>query len=85
MEFERIDVSSRDEYRGAQEPQRFCWRDQVFHISRITDRWYEGSLDAGRMPLRYFRVETVEGDQFILRYHEFFDAWSIMVPREEGE
>jgi hypothetical protein len=33
--------------------------------------------------LRYFRVETVQGERLILRHHELFDAWSLMAPRTE--
>jgi hypothetical protein len=85
VKFERITVFTRDDYRGAQKPQRFIWREQSFQILEILDRWYEGSMDARRMPLRYFRVKTAGGEQFILRYHELFDAWSILVPRKNVE
>jgi len=85
MEFERIMVSTRDEYQRAQEPVRFLWRHQEFEIERVLDRWYEGYRDSTRMPLRYYRIRTRGGEQFVLRYHEFFNAWSILVPEEEGE
>ena len=80
MQFERITVLTRDEYRDAQEPYGFEWRDRRFEIASILDRWYEGHLDAKRMPLRYFKVRTSDGGQYILRYHELFRAWSILVP-----
>ena len=79
MEFERIAVSTRDEYQGAQEPVAFEWRGERFGIVRIVDRWYEGRADATRMPLRYFKVQTTDGKVFLLRYHEFFTAWSVKV------
>lgn len=85
MQFERIRVETRDEYRGAQEPVGFHWRGQHFGVAVVLDRWYEGYLDAGRMPLRYFKVESSEGRQFILRYHELFSAWSILVPSQSTE
>jgi hypothetical protein len=81
MEFERVEVSTRDEYKGAQEPVLFNWRSKDYRIEHILDRWYEGRLDSTRMPLLYFRVQTESGEFFILRYHEFFRAWSIRVPR----
>lgn len=79
MEFERITVSTRDAYRHDQEPTSFEWQGKRFEIVRVLDRWYEGRMDATRLPLRYFRVLTREGKQFILRHHEFFRAWSVMV------
>jgi hypothetical protein len=80
MQFERITVLTRDEYRDAQEPYGFTWRDSRFEIASILDRWYEGHVDAKRMPLRYFKVRTNDSGQYILRYHELFRTWSILVP-----
>ena len=84
MEFERIQVATRDEYQGVQEPTAFQWRGARFAIDRVIDRWYEGYKDATRLPLRYYRVRTDGGDVFILRYHEVFMAWSMLVQRESG-
>ena len=85
MELERIEVQTRDEYREAQEPTHFQWRGRNFGVARILDRWYEGFADPTRLPLRYFKVETSDGEMFLLRYHEFFKAWSIVVPKDETE
>ena len=85
MQFERITVLTRDEYREAQEPYGFEWRDKRFEIAYILDRWYEGHLDSKRMPLRYFKVKTRDGGHYILRYHELFQAWSILVSERLAE
>jgi len=87
MKFERIVVFTRDEYRDAEEPYGFEWRNDRFDIACILDRWYEGYLDARRMPLRYFKVKTTGGEQYIIRYHELFRAWSILAPHQivEGD
>jgi hypothetical protein len=77
---EQVQVDTRDDYRGAQEPTGFVWCEQYFEIIQVTDRWYEGRMDSTRMPLRYFRVATTGGEQFLLRYHEFFHTWSILIP-----
>jgi hypothetical protein len=79
MKFENIEVSTRDEYKGAQEPLSFVWRGEQRHIAQIVDRWYEGGVDSTRMVLLYFRVKTVTGEIFLIRYHEFFRAWSIVL------
>ena len=78
--YEVIEVSTRDEYQGAQEPRSFTWRGKSFQVAATVDRWYEGRFDSTRMPLRYFRITTTEGERYILRYHEFFRVWSIRVP-----
>ncbi len=83
MQLEPIEVRTRDGYRGSQEPVQLLWRGQWHSVSRIVDRWYEGGMSPARLPLRYFRVETVQGERLILRHHELFDAWSLMAPRTE--
>jgi hypothetical protein len=79
MILEQIEVNSRDEYREAQEPRAFTWRGEDYEITEILDRWYEGYVDPQRMPLRYFRVEIKGGERFIIRYHELFRAWGIVL------
>ncbi len=78
--FEAVTVHTRDEYRAAQEPTAFEWRGRRFEVVQIVDRWYEGRLDSTRLPLSYFRVRTDGGEEFVLRYHEFFRVWAIRVP-----
>lgn len=85
MEFELIEVRTRDEYRDAQEPICFEWKGGHYEIVQIVDRWYEGYMDARQVPLRYFRVRTREGKLFILRYHELFVAWSLMNPMKNEQ
>jgi hypothetical protein len=84
MELELVTVFTRDEYREAQEPIGFIWREKRYEIAQVVDRWYEGHKDPTRMPLRYFKVKTSDGDVFILRYHEFFRTWSILIPRDQS-
>jgi hypothetical protein len=79
MEFESIDVFTRDEYREAQNPLSFVWRGREYKVERIIDRWYEGRIDSTRMPMLYFRIQTGSGEIFLIRHHEFFRAWSIRV------
>ncbi|MDR3569276.1 MAG: hypothetical protein P4L43_14705 [Syntrophobacteraceae bacterium] len=79
MEYEKIEVSTRDEYKGAQEPLSFVWRGEKRFISQIVDRWYEAGVDPTRMVMLYFRVKTRSGEIFLIRYHEFSRAWSIVL------
>jgi hypothetical protein len=84
MRLEPIQVHSRDEFQGGQEPVRFLRLGKWYEVAEIVDRWYEGRIDSTRLPMRYFRVQTPDGSRFILRYHEFFTAWSLLAP-DEGE
>jgi hypothetical protein len=79
MHFERVSVTCREEYRAQQEPRAFVWRGREYRIEAVVDRWYHGSEASQRVPMRYYRVATEEGSRYILRYHELFDAWSIMI------
>jgi hypothetical protein len=80
MRFERIEVETRDGYRTQQEPVAFVWREARYVVTEVVDRWYEGYVGARRVPMRYFRVRTERGGVFVIRYHELFAAWSVLVP-----
>lgn len=82
MKYDEAEVETRDEYKGAQEPVSFEWRGRRFRVAQVMDRWYEGRLDSTRFPMMYFRVKTEDGRVVILRYHEFFRAWSIRIAEE---
>lgn len=83
MRLERIAVTTRDQYCGAQEPTALEWRGRRYRVVAVEDRWYEGFIAAHRVPMRYYRVLVDTGERFVVRYHELFDAWSIVVPRRE--
>lgn len=83
MRFERIEVQTRDGYRTAQEPRGLTWRGRRFEIAEVVDRWYEGYVGPRRVPMRYFKVRTGEGQVLVVRYHEVFDAWSILVSEND--
>jgi hypothetical protein len=84
MRFERIDVQTRDGYRTAQEPKAFVWRGGRFDVEEVVDRWYEGYVGPRRVPMRYFRVRTSVQRLFVVRYHELFATWSILVTEREN-
>ncbi len=84
MRYEPIEVETRDGYRTSQEPASFVWRGKVYVVSEVLDRWYEGYVGPRRVPMRVFRVSVGKDGVFILRYHELFASWSILV-RETGK
>ncbi|SFM49242.1 hypothetical protein [Thermodesulforhabdus norvegica] len=77
--FEAVEVETLDFYTGQQEPRRFYWKNRWWTIDDVIDRWYEGYADETRVPMRYFRVRTLEGGVFILRYNQLFDRWALLV------
>ena len=77
MRLERIEVTTRDDYRGSQEPVSFCWRGRTYRVTEVVERWIEGRIDATRMPLRYFRVASDRGRQFLIRHHECHGVWAL--------
>ncbi len=84
MRLERITVTTRDESFGAQEPTALEWRGRRYRVVAVEDRWYEGFVASHRVPMRYYRVLVDTGERFLVRYHELFDAWSLVVQRREG-
>jgi hypothetical protein len=73
---ERIEVECYSGHRANERPAAFTLRGRRFEIEEIVDRWYEGGVEPGRPELQYFRVRTIEGQLFLLRYNARFDAWS---------
>lgn len=85
MRLERIVVTTRNHYTGAQEPVELQWRGRYYRVVAVEDRWYEGFVAAHRVPMRYYRVLVDTGERFLVRYHELFDTWSLVVlPQEES-
>lgn len=85
MRLERIQVITRDDYRGSQEPVAFCWRGRTFKVTAVVERWIEGRMDPTRRPLRYFRVVTDRDRQVLIRHHDWHGAWALCLPQELNE
>jgi len=80
MKFVQVQVEAYAGYRADERPLAFTFEGQRYEVSDIIDRWYEGGLSPRDQKLDYFKVRTVQGLEFILRYSFVFDAWSVMVP-----
>ncbi|MBW2631240.1 MAG: hypothetical protein JRC90_05675 [Deltaproteobacteria bacterium] len=85
MIFEQIHVECYSGYKANERPVAFTFRDQRWEVAEIVDRWYEGSREAGRPALDYFKVRTREGETFLLRYNALFNAWAIAVPGSKNK
>ncbi len=79
MPYERIDVECYSGYKANERPVAFVFGGRRWEVAEIVDRWYEGGLEAASAQVNHFKVKTVEGRIFLLRYLTLFDAWTIYV------
>ncbi len=77
MAYEAIQVECYSGYRVNERPAAFTFRERRQEVLEIVDRWYEGSIDASRPEISYFKVRTTEGRIYLLRYLSLFDSWSM--------
>jgi hypothetical protein len=80
MPYEKIDVECYSGYKANERPVAFTYQKRRREVAEIVDRWYEGDVKPQNPDVSYFKVRTVEGEVFLLRYVSLFDAWSIVMP-----
>jgi protein-tyrosine-phosphatase len=80
MIFEPISVCCYEGYKADESPRSFEWAGKTYHITKIMDRWYDGSLDGRSEATDYFKVQTDDGATYIIRRNRLFDSWAVMVP-----
>lgn len=79
--FDPIEVISYEGYKANESPRSFVWADRTFLITKIVDRWYEGSLNERSEVMDYFKVQADDGGTYIIRYNRLFDSWAVLVPQ----
>ncbi len=83
MTYDQVTVECMSGYKANERPLAFTLQGRRWEVAEILDRWYEGELDPREPKVDYFKVKTVEGSVFFLRYVSLFDAWSICTFRSE--
>lgn len=83
MQFIPVIVSSYSGYRADEYPKSFEYNGRKIMISAITDRWYQGENDPEFPPSDYFRVESHEGDSYLLKHDLKADMWYIVNPKQD--
>jgi hypothetical protein len=78
MQYEKIHVECYSGYKANERPVAFIFQNRRWEVAEILDRWYEGS-EPGCPVVNYFKVRTVEGNIFLLRYLSLFDAWTVQI------
>ncbi|MCE5265179.1 MAG: cytoplasmic protein [Deltaproteobacteria bacterium] len=77
MNYEEIQVECYSGHKANERPTAFTCRGNRHEIEEIIDRWYEAGIDPARPEISYFKIKTISGSVFILRYLSLFDSWSI--------
>jgi hypothetical protein len=85
MQFEHITVSTHSGFKADERPVSFSWRGREYRIQEIIDRWYEGGLKPGALPLSYFKARADDGKTYLLRYNGLFDGWALVVRPQDTE
>ena len=65
-----IHVDTYSGYKANERPCQFTLDEQICEIATVLDQWYEPSAT-------YFKVQSVEGKTYLLRYDEGSDEWTL--------
>jgi hypothetical protein len=65
-----IHVDAYHGYKANECPRQFVLDEQVYQIAAVLDQWYEPTAT-------YFKVQSVEGKMYLLRYDEETDEWTL--------
>jgi hypothetical protein len=63
-------VDSYSGYKASERPLRFHLDDETYDIASVEDRWQEPNAE-------YFKVRSVDGKLYLLRYDERADEWTL--------
>ena len=69
-------------HQADEQPVRFSLFDMDFEIRAIIDRWYQADTRPEFPPARYFKVQTPDGKQFMLKHVIDEDRWYLWVKGE---
>src|SRR5688572_20607274 len=65
-----IYVDAHSGYRANEQPRQFQLDEDLFEIEAVEDRWYD-------LHAEYFKVRTVDGRCFLLKYDTTQDKWTL--------
>ncbi|GET24601.1 cytoplasmic protein [Prolixibacter sp. NT017] len=69
-------------YKADEYPICFYWGNICFDIKEILDRWYQTDSHAEWPAANYFKVETLNGQYFLLKHEMKPDHWYLVVKGE---
>lgn len=62
-------------YKADEYPKCFMWHGTRYEVKEIIDRWYQWDADQKHPVSDYFKVESTEGQQYILKHELEHDKW----------
>jgi len=62
-------------YRSEEYPKGFYLNNQYLEIVEIVDRWYAGTIRSDDPIQHYFKVRSVDGRLFLMKYLPLEDVW----------
>jgi hypothetical protein len=65
-----IHVDAYSGYKANERPRQFTLDEEIYEIDTVLDQWYEPTAT-------YFKVQTVEGKTYLLRYDEERAEWTL--------
>lgn len=69
-------------YKADECPRCFHLENMRFEIEAITDRWYQAETKPGFPKADYFKVQTTDGRQYILKHEHVSGNWYLVVKGE---
>jgi hypothetical protein len=66
----RIYVDAYSGFKANERPTQFTLDEEIYEIAAVLDQWYEPSAT-------YFKVQSIEGKTYLLRYDEQTDEWTL--------
>ena len=73
----RIKVECHSGYKADEYPKCFFWNNNRIEIHEITDRWYQGEGHSEWPVSNYFKVDTSDGKQYIIKHDLEADEWHL--------
>jgi len=65
-----IHVDAYSGYKANERPSQFTLDEEIYEIDAVLDQWYEPRAT-------YFKVQSVEGKTYLLRYGEETEEWTL--------
>ena len=75
IELVPIEVECHSCFKADEYPKSFCRNNKRFEITGIIDRWYQGETNPEWPVSNYFKVDTNNGRQFIIKHDLKNDLW----------
>jgi hypothetical protein len=75
LKITEIGVECYSGFKADEYPKSFYLGETRYEIKAIIDQWYQGDLNPDFPVSDYFKVETPDGEQFLLKHDLGKDEW----------